>query len=65
MGEHEILKHWNHEPVSTALQEEVDPVLKSSPSRELSAEHFVLGENQKNTTYRNSKRGKGPGAGSG
>ena len=57
MGEHEIFKYWNHEPVSTALQEEVDPVLKSSPSRELRAEHFVLGENQKNTTYRNSKRG--------
>jgi hypothetical protein len=57
VGEHEILKHWNHEPVSTALQEEVDPVLKSSPSRELRAEHFVLGENQKNTTDRNSKRG--------
>jgi len=57
VGEYEIFKHWSHEPVSTALQEEVDPVLKSSPSRELRAEHFVLGENQKNTTDRNSKRG--------
>ena len=51
MRKNEIPEHGDHEWVSAALQEEVDPVLEPAASRELHAEDFVLGKNQKKTTH--------------
>jgi len=51
MRQHDPLQHRNRERINRAiLQESVDPPLETAAQRELGAKHFVLPENQKQTT---------------
>jgi hypothetical protein len=57
--QNEPAKYRNHEWISTAIEEPVDPELKTTVHRELSAEDFVLAENQKKNSNRDAQEGEG------
>src|ERR1700726_3391032 len=47
MRQHEIFQDRRHKRISTLGEETVDPERKAASARELSAEYFVFGEDQK------------------
>jgi hypothetical protein len=59
--QYEPAKYRNHERIGTAIEEPVDPELKTTVQRELRAEDFVLAENQKKNSNGGAQEGEGPG----
>ena len=57
MGENEIAEDGNHEGVGATFGEElVDPELKTAVQSELSGKDFVLGEDQEEYAYADTKK---------
>src|SRR5712692_8313896 len=58
MRQDKILQHRRHKRIRASLQKAANPPLKSSAQSEFCAEHFVLGENEKENAYGNAQSGE-------
>lgn len=63
VSQDEAAKRGDHEGISAAFEEAVDPVLEAAVKRELRAEDFVLAENEEENADGDAEEGEGAAVG--